>query len=108
MPAIDKLASVSASTKRNPAPVGGKIGSPTTNLTGLSVLSPMPVTPEIKEIYEIKSPRETFVTYIEGSPDIVEGDILVISSTEYHIKAVGGWKASPAFLELIIELPKGS
>jgi hypothetical protein len=98
-----RMANVTASTKRNPAAVGGKIGLPATYLTGLKILPLMPVSKEIIERYQLKSPRKSFVTYTEGAPDIAEGDKLVIASIEYGIVAATPWPTDQAFFELVVE-----
>lgn len=103
-----RMASVTASTKRNPAPSSGKVGTTVTNLTGLKILPLMPVSKEIVERYQLKSPRLNFVTYIEGSPDIASGDALVVGSEEYKIVGCPPWPSDRAFLELVVEKVVGA
>jgi hypothetical protein len=100
-----KMATVSASTKRKPAAVDGKSSGPVTYLTGLLITPLMPVTPEIVQMYRLHSPRDSYRAYIEGNPDIVEGDILVIGGTEYQIPGVADWTG---FSELIVQKVKGT
>jgi len=53
----------------------------------------MPVTDEIVQRYSLKSPGETYVTFIEGVHDILEGDIMVIGSDEFKVKGSSPWPA---------------
>lgn len=103
-----RLATVSAETLRNPPAVGGKIGAPASNLTALKILALMPVSPEIAQLYRLNSPREAYVTYTQGSPDVLEGDVLVIGAASYRIRGVGPWLTDRNFLEIIVEQIKGS
>jgi hypothetical protein len=105
---FDRLASVTASTKRNPAAASGKVAVPATNLTDQKITPLMPVSKEIEERYMIKSPRKAFVTYISGAPDIVESDVLVVSSVEHKVIAAQPWPTDNDYLELIVEKVKGA
>ena len=102
---FDLTASVSASTKRASLS-SGKRGTPTTNLSGLSATPLDPVSAELQERLGLESPMELLQTFVSGALDIVEGDILVVGSTEYPIRAVEDYAAgpsAPAFLRLVIE-----
>src|SRR3954452_18572524 len=88
------LATVNASTKRSPAISGGKRGAPATNISSLQCTPLDPVDPEVRQRLMLDSPNvilETFVENADGTIDIVVGDILVVSTTEYPIKAVEDW-----------------
>jgi len=98
-----RMADVTASTKRNPPAAGGKVSTPVAYLIGLSILPLMPVTEEIIERYQLKSPRLSYVTFVQGSPDVIQGDILIVSSVDYKIVGVGPWPTDNSFLELIVE-----
>ena len=106
-PSFTKLATVTASTKRNPDAVSGKVGAPEANLTSLAIWPLMPVNAEIVNLYRLDSPRESFVTYAQGSPDVLEGDVMTVSSTEYRVRSVGEWPCDEAYLEIILERIKG-
>ena len=101
------MASVSASTKRSPSIASGKRGSPTTKLASVSCTPLDPVTEEVRRRVGLDTPHELLMCYAVGSVDIKEGDILVVGSSEYPIKAVGEWSASPqgsdGFIELVVE-----
>jgi hypothetical protein len=97
------MASATASTKRNPAASSGKVGAAVTKLVGLKVTPVMPVGNEIVERYQLKSPRLTYVTYTQGSPDIAQGDLLVIATDEYKVIGAGPWPTDRAYYELVVE-----
>lgn len=109
MNTFDYAAVMPATTKRNYLnQQTGKVGAPVQYLTDLWIVPVMPVTPEMVQMYQIKSPRESFYTYLEGTPDITEGDTLVAGSTSYSVKAVGSWTNPSPFLEIIIERVRGT
>jgi len=85
------LATVTASTKRAPAISGGKRGPAATNLASLSCMPLDPIDPEIRQTLVLNTPNEILQTFVEGGLDIKEGDILVVGSNEYPIRAVGDW-----------------
>jgi len=85
------LATVTASTKRAPTISGGKRGAAVTNLEGLSCTPLDPINPEIRQTLVLNTPNEILQCFVEGGLDIVEGDILVVGSAEYPIRAVGDW-----------------
>ena len=85
------LASVTASTKRAPTISSGKRGAAAENLASLNCTNLDPIDPEIRQTLVLKTPNELLQTFVEGGLDIKEGDILVVGSTEYPIRAVGDW-----------------
>lgn len=85
------LATVSCSTKRAPDLSGGKRGTPATNLSGLSCTPLDPVDPELRARLELDTPHTLLETFLEGTNDIETGDVLVVSSVEYPIRAVEDW-----------------
>ena len=101
-----KLATVTASTKRPPTISGGKRGSPVTNVSSLSCWPLDPVDPELRQRLGLDTPHELLQTFVDNGVDIVEGDLLVVGSTEYPVRAVGDWYWSPLeanYLHLILE-----
>lgn len=103
-----KLATVSASTKRAPAISGGKRGTPTTNLTGLSVTPLDPVDPELRERLALETSHELLQTFVEDATnatiDIAEGDLLTVGGTDYPIRSVAEWTYSDGvYYHLILE-----
>lgn len=106
-------ATVTASTKRPPAVSGGKVGAPAANLSSVLIVPLLPVTPETVGTAQLRSPREAKETYVFPSsgntvPDIVEGDVLVVSSVEYVIRSVAEYTRpnSGSFLHVIVEEQK--
>jgi hypothetical protein len=98
-----RMASVTASTKRNPAVVLGKVGAATTKLATLKVLPLMPTNPELLLRYRLETLREPYVTYAQGSLDILPGDLLVIGAVEYPVRGVGPWPSDRSFLEIVVD-----
>lgn len=104
--AFDLMATVTASTKRNPASVSGVRGAPATNISSLSCLPLDPVDAEIRGRVELSTPAELLQTVARDGLDIKEGDRLVVSGTEYAIRAVEDWYWGPEdadFLLLVLE-----
>jgi hypothetical protein len=101
-------ATMAASTKRPPAASGGKVSQPVTHLVGLLIVPPLPADREMVEQAELRNPREAKVTYIfptgAALPDVVEGDLLVVGSTEYLINLVKEWPRTndSSFLEVLM------
>ena len=81
---------VTASTKRLPAVASGKRGAAVAHLAELKCTPLDPLTAEIAQRVALNTPHETLQTFC-GSGDVREGDILVVGSTEYPIKAVEDW-----------------
>jgi len=90
-PSFTRLATVTASTKRSPALADGKRGAPTTNLPSLSCTPLDPVDPELRQRLQLDTPHELLQTFIDGSLDVHEGDILVVVNIEYPIRACADW-----------------
>lgn len=91
MSGFDLMAIVSASTKRPPAISSGKRGAPATNVASLSCTSLDPVDPELRQRLALDTPHELLQTFVDNGVDIAEGDLLVVGSKEYPIRAVGDW-----------------
>jgi hypothetical protein len=87
---------VDASTKRNAAASGNRLGAAVTNLASLLITPLWPVGRETIRLLDLNSPRETkecFHVPVAGGalPDVRERDILVIGANEYPIDAVLEW-----------------
>ena len=107
--AFRRMAYVDCSTKRKPAFVDNKRGPAVEYLTGLKCLPLDPVTPETEFIPVLNNPFEQLQTALQGDPDIVEGDILVVASVDYKVNAVADWpwrQGADTFRRLFIEEPK--
>lgn len=96
MSSFDRLATTTASTKR-----GGGIGvdgleiDPSTQIASLKCLPLDSVSPEVSLGIEGLGWSEILQTTVDGSLDIVEGDLLVVASVEYPIRAVADYEWSP-------------
>ncbi len=104
--AFGRFATVTASTKRPPAKASGKRGSPAENIASLKCLPLDPVDAEIRVRFGLEGPMELRQTFVQGGLDIAEGDLLVVGSTEYPIRAVGDWTWGPDnadYVHLIVE-----
>jgi len=91
MGSFEKLATVTASTKRSPGIVGGLEGAYAENIASLSCLPLDPVSPDLVLGIEGLAWYETLQTAVDGGLDIVEGDILVVGSESYPIRSVADW-----------------
>jgi hypothetical protein len=100
---FDKLASVTASTKRSPSVSGGKRAAPVTNLTGVAVWPLTVVDAEIAYRLNLEAPHELLQTFTEED-DIQEGDFLVVGSDEYPVRAVADWPWRPGDKRLVLIL----
>ncbi len=99
---------VAASTKRNPTVASGKRGTATTNISSLACTPLDPVSAEVANRFGLNTPHEIMETFVDSDLDIVAGDILVVSSLEYQIKAVAEWdwrhsSSESQMLHLILE-----
>lgn len=107
-----------ASTKRNEDLGSGRTGSPVANLSSLKITPLWPVAAETQRILDINSPRELKECYHvpadQGGtlPDVLEGDILTLDSTDYPILYVEEWTGInsddyPSLL-IVVQQVKGS
>lgn len=99
---FQKLATVTCGTKRATVGATGKRGTPTTNLSGLKCLPLDPLDPEIRIRLELDTPHELLQTMIEGGPDIKEGDVLTVGSSEYDIRSVADWTWRPSATDTLL------
>ena len=100
--AFRRMATSVYSTTRNKKE-GGVTLAAEPNLLAVSGTPRMPVDSEIVERYQVKSPRETYVIYFEGTTDIEPGDNIIDGTEILPIRAVGEWPSDSAFLEVIVE-----
>lgn len=97
-----RMATVTASTKRSPSISSGKRGARTTNIASL-VCTPLdPVTAELALRIGLETPYELVQTLVDGGLDIDEGDVFVVSSDEYSIRAVEDWDWGSSDFKLLI------
>ena len=101
--AFRRLAKVVANTKRAPVISGGKRGAPATNLIGLRCLPLDPVSAELAQRVGLSTPHETLQTAVDAALDVKEGDVLVVGSREYPIRACEEWEwRGSRYLRLVL------
>jgi len=92
MASFDELATVTASTKRSGGITDGLETAYAENIASLKCLPLDPVTPDMVLGIEGLAWRETLQTATEGDLDIIEGDLLVVATVEYPVRAVAEWE----------------
>lgn len=108
------LCTVTASTKRNADLGSGRTGAPATNLSSLLVTPLWPVGQSTVQRFALARPAETkecfHVPTAGGSlPDVVEGDVLVVSGTDYPVQHVAEWTDGDVpCLHIIVHQVKGT
>lgn len=111
MSSFSRMANVTAATKRPPAlDANGQRGEPASNIASLSCTPLDPADGEqardlaIRLSRVLESPIQILQTFVDASLDIVEGDVLVVSSREYPIRGVNNWSWRGArYLHLLLE-----
>ena len=101
-----KLATVTASTRRGGSVVGGIEQTEATIIASLVCWPLDSVDPNVAQGFEELSFHEILQTAVQGGLDIKEGDILVVGSTRYPIRAVADWYWRPDdanYLTLFLE-----
>lgn len=91
MASFDRMATVTASTKRVGAPVDGVDPDPVTNISSLSCLPLDPVSPEVKAEQAALGFKVDLQTMVNSDLDVKENDLLVVGGTEYPIRDVSPW-----------------
>ena len=64
-----RVMSATASTKRSPAMVGGKRGTPATNLTGVRCSPLDPIDPDLAQRMGLNTPHELLQTTVDGGDE---------------------------------------
>lgn len=107
---FDRLAKVSASTKRPPAMSGGMRGEPETQIASLRCTPLDPADSQrardlaFRLRQELDSPFVLLQTFVDASLDIREGDVLIVLGAEYPIRDVGSWAWDGSdYLHLLVE-----
>lgn len=106
-PSFSRIATVTGTVKRNTGS-GTTYAAATATGTTVYILPLMPVSPEIVLLYTISSPRESYVTYCQGAPNLIEGDVLTVSTVDHRVKAAGPWPTDNSYYEIILERIKGT
>lgn len=102
-PAFSRLATQIASVKR--AALSAGLGTvPVTVLTNLPCAPLDPVNAETRTRLQLDAAYEIWQTAFDSAYDIRKGDLLVIASTEYPVRAVESytWRAG-TYLRVFVE-----
>jgi len=82
-------ATATASTKRSPTLASGKVGAATENVASLACFPLVQLRdPALVEQYATKAASLVYETFVQDGVDILAGDVLVISSTDYLVVGV--------------------
>jgi hypothetical protein len=103
---FSRIATVTASTERAPTIASGKRGDSAEEVASLSCTPLDPLDPDIQMQFGTTAPMELLQTFVQGDVDIIEGDVLVVSSTSYRVRSAGEWTwptDSETYLHLILE-----
>lgn len=107
---LARLATATATTKRNPAAVANKVGEPVDYLTvPFPIVPPVPDPADTDPRYRLNSMRQGWVSYVETSParDIRKGDVLVALvdsiETQYRVTETHPWPILITWTELKLE-----
>lgn len=103
---------ITASTKRSPAAVAGRITAPVASLASLSITPLWPLNPQTVSILALNSPREfKSCWHVPASgttlPDIKEGDVLTVATVDYIVYSVAEWTDNEIpCLEIVVQQVK--
>lgn len=114
MLSFNRMASISANTKRLPAFDADKIrGAPELYLRQIKCTPIDPVSAEVSQSFGLDAAIELLQTFVDGDKDIVEGDTLIPLSgfyqdRELRVERAAEWKwRNTSYVHLILEEDKG-
>lgn len=90
-----RLATVTASTKREGAPTAGIAGAMADSVVGFKCTPLDPLTPEVAQMVGIGVWAELLQTFAEGGLDIIPKDTFITGGVTYYVRAVGEWHWRP-------------
>lgn len=114
MPSFNRMAKVTASTKRPPAvDASGQRDEPVAHLASIRI-TPLDSAESQKArdlAFRLQQENgrlyELLQCYTEATADIRESDVLVVAGHEYAVRGVGPWEwRGGTYLELLLEDPK--
>jgi len=111
MAGFERMAVVTASTKRPPALDGdGLRGDPVVNVASVKILPLDPLQPDIEARLGVglDRPHELLQTFARLGPDILQGDILVVSGVDYPIMMAEEWFWGPESADFVLLVVKDS
>lgn len=109
MSSLSALATATATTKRNPAAVGNKVGVPVDNITvPFPIIPPVPDPADNDPRLRLQSVRQGWVAYTENDgKDIRKGDVLLALvdniETQYKVTDTHPYPILIAWIELKLE-----
>ena len=87
-----RRASTTASTKRSPALASGKVGAMAENVASLKCYPLVQLRdPALVERFATKAASLVYETFMQDGVDVLAGDVLVISSTDYLVVGVNSY-----------------
>ena len=107
MSSFDRLATVTASTKRDGGITNGLEVGYAAKIATLSCSPLDPIDAEIAQRVDGLSFGESLQTFVQGDPDIKEGDLFVVDTVEYPVRAVAEWNwKGTDYLMIYLEVVK--
>ena len=90
-----RMASVTATTQREGAPVAGIAAALADSVVDFKCTPLDPLTPEVAQMTGIGAFAELLQTFCEGGLDIKPKDTLITGGVTYYVRAVGEWYWRP-------------
>ncbi len=87
-----RMATSTAATKRPATMSGGIRAAPVANLSSIACTPLDPVDAEVRQRIGLEGPHTVFESFVEGSQDILVGDIFTVESIDYDIKEIESWE----------------
>lgn len=101
---LARLATATATTKRNPVAVGGKVTDPVAHLTTpFAIIPPVPDPANNDPRLRLQSMRQSWVCYTADAPDIRKGDLLTTGGVEYRVVEAHPWPILVEWTEIKLE-----
>ena len=101
---FQKLATVTASTKRPGAVAAGLVGALAASVATLKCTPLDPVTADVAMMAGLESFAEVLMTMCEGGIDILAGDTFIVGANSYKIRAVAEWTWRPSATDTLVVL----
>lgn len=99
---FDLLARTTASTKRDPAAVSGIIGAKVENLASIAIIPLAPLDQQVRQLLGLTAVAGELWQTFTRETDIREGDVLVVASVDYPVRAVGDWPWRPTGADRVV------
>jgi len=102
------MASTTASTKRRAvADANGWFAAPATSVASLKCTPIDAMSPELTVSAGLGAPFTIYQTFVQSGLDIIAGDVLVVGSQEYDIRATEPYQWTPdssaVYMRLVLE-----